>query len=444
MIKIKVLQNRIALIALILMTGFAGFAQNGKYGATPEDSVSCVENLSLYIEFYKQKNYQDALAGWRLVFKNCPKSSKKMYANGANMYKRFLRKEKDPVVKEKLIDTLLMIYDQRIKNFGQEGFVLGQKGVDLIQFRKDDLENIYSILEKSVKLQGKKSKAGALTAYFQAAVRMLDKEKIEKEKVIEIFVLVTGHMEYQLSKITDEKKRSFYVTGKQNVETLFEPIASCEDLVKMYSAKFEANKNNVDWLKRATGMMDKKQCTDDPIFVKLAETLHNLEPSAESAYNIGKMLIGKKQYSKATLFLKQAVMLQDDNTKKADYQLMLANHTFKNMNQLSQARTYALQAASSRSGWGDPYLAIGDMYAASAKECGTNEFEVSAVYWIAVDQYVKAKSVDGAVAEKANKKIATWSKYFPNTKDAFFYNFTDGKEYKVGCWINGVTTVRVQ
>ena len=33
--------------------------------------------------------------------------------------------------------------------------------------------------------------------------------------------------------------------------------------------------------------MDLKECSDDPLFVKLVEQLHSLEPSANSAYYLG-------------------------------------------------------------------------------------------------------------------------------------------------------------
>ena len=370
-----------------------------------------------------------------------------MYANGAKMYKRLIKKEKDAEKKELLIDTLFMIYDQRIVNFNQEGFVLGLKGVDMLQYRKDKLEEAHSILAKSVELESKKSKAGAVTGYFQSAIKLLEVEKVEKEKVIEIYDEVITIIEYQTGKLQGEKyasKRAFYETAKDNVNILFEPVANCDDLKKIYGAQFESKKEDAEWLKRAAGLMNKKECTDDPLFVKIAETLHNLQPSAVSAFNMGKMMIDKKSFSKATTFLKQAIELQEDSLKKADYYYMLANHYFKNLKQFAAARVFAQKAASLHTGWGWSYLLIGDLYSASAKDCGENDFEKGAVYWVAVDKYIRAKSIDGSIAEEANKKIATWSKYFPTKKDAFFYNYTEGKSYTVGCWINETTTVRVQ
>ena len=168
----------------------------------------------------------------------------------------------------------------------------------------------------------------------------MDIEGIRAE-VIEAFDLVSGIISYQLDKLKDpkyEKKRVYYVTAKENTELLFGPIATCEDLIAIYGTRFEENKDNSDWLKRGIRLMDKKECTDDPLFVKMAETLHNLLPSAESAYAMGKMMVFKAQHSKASTFFKQSVELQTDDDAKAEYYLTLANHYFQNLNQPAQAR----------------------------------------------------------------------------------------------------------
>ena len=49
----------------------------------------------------------------------------------------------------------------------------------------------------------------------------------------------------------------------------------------------EENKTNPVWLNRAASRMDSKDCSDDPLFVELVELLHNLNPSANSAYYLG-------------------------------------------------------------------------------------------------------------------------------------------------------------
>ena len=44
----------------LMLTALAVSANAQKTGKTPEDSVKCIENLSLYQESYKMKNYADA------------------------------------------------------------------------------------------------------------------------------------------------------------------------------------------------------------------------------------------------------------------------------------------------------------------------------------------------------------------------------------------------
>ena len=93
-----------------------------KYG---KDSAKCVANLSLYREFYKQwkqsgyKNsaINDATKWWSWVFLHCPIASENIYVDGVRMVDFRIKKAKDPELKSKLIDTLMLIYDQRIKYF---------------------------------------------------------------------------------------------------------------------------------------------------------------------------------------------------------------------------------------------------------------------------------------------------------------------------------------
>ena len=89
------------------------FSQS-KYGV---DSVSCITNLSLFREYYKQKNYIEALTPWRWTFQNCPKASGNIYKNGPIIIKSLIKER--PEQKKEYVDTLMLIYDQRIKYFGK-------------------------------------------------------------------------------------------------------------------------------------------------------------------------------------------------------------------------------------------------------------------------------------------------------------------------------------
>ncbi|MEG1762202.1 MAG: hypothetical protein RR256_01165, partial [Bacteroidales bacterium] len=114
--------KRISFIAFALLFSFFGFAQ--KYGSTPEDSLSCIQNLSIYQEFFKQRNYADAYPAWKEVVKVCPKTSLNTYIRGNAILKTMIAKEQNPTKKEAYIAELLALWDLRAQNYGSEGYCL--------------------------------------------------------------------------------------------------------------------------------------------------------------------------------------------------------------------------------------------------------------------------------------------------------------------------------
>ena len=83
-----------ALISLMILgtNETNGQPIGSKYG---KDSVKGVTSLALYREFYRQKNYRDAIIPWRYVFNNCPRATENIFINGVNMYNVFIASEKD-------------------------------------------------------------------------------------------------------------------------------------------------------------------------------------------------------------------------------------------------------------------------------------------------------------------------------------------------------------
>ena len=168
---------------------------------------------------------------------------------------------------------------------------------------------------------------------------------------------------------------------------------------------------------------------------------NELEPSASGAEGIGLVFLSQKNYSKAIEFFKKAVESADNNEDKAEYNLNIAKANLY-AKSYAAARTYAQKAAALKSGWGAPYMVIGDAYMAGARNCDDGKLGKFSAYWAAVDKYQKAKSIDGSVAADASKKIARAGVSYPATKDLFFYSVKDGDSYTCGCWINETTTVR--
>lgn len=435
------MKTKIFLLPLVIFMAEMTFAQ-GKFGNTAEDSVECVKNLSLYQEFFKQNNYADAIEPWRNAVRICPKYSVSVFINGAKMYKTFIEKEKDAAKKDKLIDTLEMVFDLRIQNFGDEGNVLGKKGMDMMQYRPTKLKEAYEVLKKSYELQGSKAEANAIFYYYKALYGLYKDGKATKEEMLELYPKLSETVRINITAAgKDSTKKEGFKVAQENLDALFSPVADCPDLIKLYSPKFQANPNDTTLLETITRLLDKKDCTKEELYFKAASALVKLKPSAEAYYSVGKTAEENKNMNDALENYKKAAELAEDDELKLKSFLKVAS-IYLNLGQYASVRTYAQKALAVNPNSGVAYILIGDAYAASADACGDNECNKKAAYWAAVDKYSKAKSADASQAETAGSKIASYSRHFPGKESCFFYNITEGSTYTVGCWINETTTVR--
>lgn len=419
-------------------------AKGPKYGT---DSVECVKNISLYREYFRMytrdKNEAylvDAIPGWRYVFTSCPLATQNVYIDGAVIMKYLIDKETDPARKEKYIDTLMMVYDQRIVYFGREGYVLGRKGADMLKYRGKNIEDIYNTFSRSFELTKDKSEGAVLYYYFITTTNYVRAGKADTALVIEVYDKVSTVAEINIKK---GKSKSFQ-SALDNIENAFTPWATCNDLLRIYQLKFDQTPEDLDLLKKIVSVLERKSCTDNDLYFNAASIIHKKEPTAESANSMGRMSLGRKGFSDAVSYFDQAISLYEDNDKKADASLLQAD-AYRQINNFSAARNAANRAISLRPNDGRAYLIIGDLYAQSANQCGEDDFTRRTVYWAAVDKFQRARTADPSntqVVELAASRIAQFSRQFPIKTDIFFQGLSVGGNFTVGCWINETTTIR--
>ncbi len=415
-----------------------------KYGPDSLSRMECANNLSTMSEFMKINLYDYALPSWKRVFDECPGSSRNIYLYGVRIYRELITKEKNPSRQQNLIDTLLLIYDRRIENFGQEGMVLGRKGLDLLKYRQDEIEQAHGYFERSVKLSKHNSEEAVLVTFMQTTVVMFKTGKLNAQQVIDNYLEIADILEAKIKSGGAGKDQA--TAALTNADLIFSEsgAGSCEDLINIFTPRFNQNPKDLDLLKKITSILVKRSCEDSDLFAQTSENLYAIEPSAEAAYNLSKLFIKRENYNKAAEYLNKSIELEDNNDDKSTYFYQLALIEFTKFEQYTLAREHALKAAELKPNWGDPYILIGNLYASSSKSCGENEFEQATVFWAAVDKYIKAKSVDESKTTEANDLINRYTQYFPDVEDAFFYGFQEGQDYTVGCWINEKTKVKTR
>ena len=442
-------------------------AERLKYGP---DKELCEQNLSIYIEFYKQKNYKDAYKPWTYLFNNAPKRTKNIYLHGPKIIKDLIKNLDDQSRFTPLVDSLIMVYDQRNVYYkGKEAYVIGMKGADMYRYKKtttEGLQNSYEELRKAFEMAGNESTASVLNYYFMATTKLVQAKVLQVEDLIALFSDLSGVISYKEAKLSQDiynaeqseelsakeqkllkkNKKELKTLGdvKTNLEKTLAPHATCEKLIELYAKNFEQNKDDVAWMKRAAKLLNKKDCTDSDIFFSISEALYNIDPSSSAAANMGIRSLKREDYEKAEVFYTYALENEPDEINKAQYAFRLAQ-TYGAMNKYNSAKTYALKAAAFRSGWGEPYLLIGDLYAKTSRQCGElkTEFLKRVGYWAAIDKYEFAKIIDPQLSTKSNERIEKYTEQMPSKTDIFTEGLIDEPTYKIDCWYSETVKIRV-
>ncbi|MCU4177571.1 tetratricopeptide repeat protein [Marinilabiliaceae bacterium N1Y90] len=430
------------------------FAQKGvedgsKYGHG-EDSIRCLENLSLYSEYYKQNNIKEAYPYWEIVFNECPASSMNIYSHGERMVQAMYKGTKDAAKKDELYSLLMKIYDQRIKYFGTHkkyptAYINGKKAVSMLTYKRDDTEVIkeaHALLKESVGIRTSKTQSAVLMSYMMSSVAMYKMDALSGEDLVNTYTQVTDILD---AKKKTSKKPEVIDEQKKQVESLFAQsgAANCEVLSNIFAPQLADHTQDLDWLKRVNRLLARGDCTESDLFYKSSEHLHVIEPSASSAFGLAQMYMKRKEMDRAVGYFQEAITLEEDDETKAKYHHYIGL-IYMSQGKFAQVRSEAKKAIALRSDWGAPYILIGKAYASAASKYGSNEFEHKTVYWAAVDQFKKAKSVDAEMAAEANDLIVMYSQYFPGTEEIFFNTLQVGAAYKIEGWINVQTTVRAK
>ena len=161
--------KKILFACTLAMIAMAASAQNLKGTAVNDrighgqDSLEVLGSLSLYQEAYKRKSYAEAIEPWTFVFEKAPLSQVRIYKDGAWIFEQLIQQESDAGKKKEYFDTLMKIYDQRLKymdalnSFSSEkdqsskGGILCRKAYDSYFFNPTpNVENSYAMFKEGI------------------------------------------------------------------------------------------------------------------------------------------------------------------------------------------------------------------------------------------------------------------------------------------------------
>ena len=439
----------VLLISVAAMALFASstLSAQGKFGP---DSAECIKYLSYYTEYYKQKNYDSALPNWRQAYKLCPPTARySLLSDGTTLLKRVLQQNsRNPIYKEALIDSIMKIYDERIQYWPKyETTSLNNKALDMYNYMKDEPEKLYEGLTEAVAKLGTKARANIYLFQINTAVDLYKDGKLDPEAVISAYETAVENINAMPAK-NDVEKRSNEKTVA-DIESLFitSQVASCDNLIALFTPRFEADPQNVDLAKNIVRMMGMTEgCMDNQLFLNAVTTMHKLEPSYTSAYNLYKLHSSRDEVAEAISYMEEAVAYpESDNIQDADYLYQLAVFCSKNGETVKSVEAANRAIELDPSSAGKSYMLLGILWGSAPVYPNGNEIEKRSKYWVAVDYMTKAKNADPALAADADNYIKQFKAFYPSTGDAFMYGHENGHRFDVK-WDKFVvgTTVRTQ
>ena len=444
-----------ALFALSL-SATASFAQTGasdgsRYGHG-QDSINCLQNISIYSEYVKTNNFKDAYTPWKSVFNEAPIAQAGTYTNGAKILRWFIANEKDAAKQKQYFEELMKVHDQRIKYLDilnsyvktpvTKGSIIGMKAHDYFTMGCPDLNTAYNLFKEAVELEKDNADYFVLQEFTDVSGRKVKADETHKEQFIQDYIAAAGYADAAFKKETKAKTKELLKVAKDNIDAFFinSGVATCDNLQSIYAPKVEQNKTNLDYLKQVISVMQMLGCTEQEAYFAASEHAHAIEPTSETAIGCGYMYFKKGDLDKCITYFDQAIELEQDPVKKADYCYKTAAILF-NKKQLSKAKQYALKSISLDGSNGKPYILIANMYASSPNWSDENALN-KCTYFAVIDKLQRAKSVDSSVEEEANKLIGTYSRYTPKDEDLFFLGLKKGDSVTIGGWIGESTTIR--
>lgn len=433
----------LAFMMLLPAMSQTGASEGSKYGQG-QDSINCLMNLSLYREFFKHNNYNDAIKSWRIVFDDCPASSQNMYVDGVRIYKKFISGEKNPDVIESYIDTIMLIYDRRMEYFNDEANVLGRKATDLLRYRKDDIESIeeaYGYLAKSIELDPDGARDAIIILYMNTSVSLHKSDKLSQDQTIQDYFTASEIIDEKLAENPNNRR---FQRAKETVDDfmLDEGILTCDALNQYYEPRFEQNKDDKAFLNKMLDFYYNSGCDRSGMYTKASEQLYKIQPDHKSAYKLARLFVVKEEHDKAIYYYQEAIDGDADTEQTGRYYYELAQVTRAEGN-ACQAIEYAREAVKKDPALGDAYILLGDAFIDSRDNLG-DDFEKRTAFWAAADKYIKAKNVDPSTARVADQRLNDYASQYPDSEECFFRGLDEGDAYRVKGCINEYTTVRLR
>lgn len=367
------------------------------------------------------------------LYNNSANLNPSIYIDGVKIIETMIKGESDTERIAGLQDSLLWMYDQRIKHFGEEAKITDRKAYDAFKMfyrSKTKYPLLTELYAKAFELNGNDISEFNLITYMTLAKFYYEAapNEMTAEMVLDIHSKVSSAITYKIENggrveklKTDQDKADAFLSSLKG-------ILSCEFIEKNLVPKLKSEPDNLNNAKKVFSYSLKAKCSSQPYFTEAAAIVYENDPTYNLAKALGEKYMASGEFEKAIDFYTKGAELAKMDEEKYESFLGIAS-AYSKIGDRVNARSFAYRAGALSPSAKAPYNMIGNMYYSSYSDCKKDESIVldRAIFIAAFDMYEKAGN---------QSQMQACKEQFPSIEEIFKENYEEGQQVELGCWIN--------
>ncbi|TVR83106.1 MAG: hypothetical protein EA409_03420 [Saprospirales bacterium] len=429
---------------------------------------------SIYRQAIRVNDMEIAYENWKIAYQNAPTADGQRdfhFTDGIAIYKYLIGQTEDEDEIARYREKIIQLYEQCASCYKmgtialrscntqecydkRAGVILGRMVYDMFYEFNSPSDQVFDAAVRAMDLTGLDTEYIVVVPAAGSMVRLFRAGQLDDETARDIHSRVSAIVEHNIE--NNEAHRAHFEAVKPSVDhfvaQIEHEIYDCDYFKDRLIPQFEARPHDGELARSLFSQLVARGCDeDDPdlaairernkqfvdsVNVALQEDLETRNPAIAA-----RRLFEEGDYRGAIERFQQAIELEESDERKGEFFFRIASIQGRNLNQYSSARSNALRAAELRPNWGAPFMLIGDLYAASSRDCGDSWNQRLAVL-AAIDKYQHAARIDPEVRQDANRRAAAYRASKPEEEEAFMRGLSKGDRVTVSCWFNETVTLR--
>lgn len=336
------------------MAQYEGTKVNDRIGHG-NDSIDCLNNISLFNEYVKAKEYAEAYPCWKFIMEKAPLAQVLTYTRGWTLLTNLIQNASTKEEKKKYLDDLMSMHDTRIKYVKElnsfatpkmrtsKGSILCRKAYDYTVHAPnvyDDysLDKAYAMFTEGIELVNQtpeyEVEGYVLHTYFNVSYNKYQNDPTGfHEQFLKDYLLCKEVCEKMLERanleadsLSAQKVVAQYDPTLYTVEQTFaaSKAADRDQLIAIFTPKVEQKKSDLTYLRSIIDILANNDCDDTDVYFKASKYAYDIEPSYAAAIGVAQQLSQQGKNVESIEYYDKAIQLTDDNKVKSRIAMKVA------------------------------------------------------------------------------------------------------------------------